>query len=129
MTKYSSGGFGSIPPVIKNLLIVNGLVWLAQLSFYKQGFFVEQYGALWGFDTGNFKIWQLVSYMFMHQALDEQGGIAFAHILFNMFALWMFGSILENVWGAKRFFTFYIICGILAGVTQLLMQSGFGYAV
>jgi membrane associated rhomboid family serine protease len=132
MANYNRGGsmgMGSIPPVIKNLLIINGLVWLAQIVFGKQGIFLEEYGALWSIGSGNFRIWQLVSYMFMHQALDAQGGIVFAHILFNMFALWMFGTILENVWGAKRFFTFYMICGIFAGITQLVMQSGFDYAV
>jgi membrane associated rhomboid family serine protease len=130
MTKYGSGGgFGSIPPVIKNLLIINGLVWLAQIVFGKQGIFLEEFGALWSIGSGNFRIWQLVSYMFMHQALDVQGGIVFAHILFNMFALWMFGTILENVWGSKRFLTFYMICGVFAGLTQLIMQAEFGYAV
>jgi len=130
MTNYGAGGgFGSIPPVIKNLLIINGLVWLAQIVFGKQGIFLEDFGALWSLGSGNFRVWQLVSYMFMHQALDPRGGIVFAHILFNMFALWMFGSILENVWGSKRFLTFYMICGIFAGLTQLLMQVDFGYSV
>jgi membrane associated rhomboid family serine protease len=129
MTKFSSGGFGSVPPVIKNLLIINGLVWLAQIVFAKQGIPLEMYGALWGLESGLFRIWQLVTYMFMHQALDADGSIAFAHILFNMFALWMFGTILENVWGGKRFLTFYMICGVVAGLTQLLMQPGAAYAV
>jgi membrane associated rhomboid family serine protease len=124
MANYSSGGggIGSIPPVIKNLLIINGLVWLAQIASVRQGFPLEYYGALWGFETGNFKIWQLVSYMFMHQAVYSNGDIAFAHILFNMFALWMFGSNLERFWGAKRFLTFYLLCGLAAGITQLVMQ-------
>jgi len=120
MANYSRGGFGSIPPVVKNLLIVNGLVFLAQYVFEGQGIRLEYWGALWGIGTGNFKGWQLVTYQFMH------GG--FTHILFNMFALWMFGSILENFWGARRFFLFYILCGIFAGVAQLLMESN-GYAV
>jgi membrane associated rhomboid family serine protease len=129
MANYSGGGLGSIPPVIKNLLIINGLVWLAQIVFGRQGFFLEEYGALWSLNSGNFKIWQLVTYMFMHQAFDPYPQIAFAHILFNMFALWMFGTILENVWGPKRFLTFYMICGVFAGLTQLIMQSDFGSAV
>jgi membrane associated rhomboid family serine protease len=115
MANYSSRGMGPIPPVIKNLLIINGLVFLAQYVFSKQGIYLELWGALWGLQTGNFKIWQLVTHMFMH------GGIS--HIVFNMFALWMFGSILENFWGGKRFLTFYMICGIIAGLTQLFMQS------
>jgi membrane associated rhomboid family serine protease len=130
MANYSSGGgLGSIPVVIKNLLIINGLVWLAQIVFAKQGYPLEPYGALWSFESGNFRIWQLVTYMFMHQALDAAGDLVFAHILFNMFALWMFGTILENVWGAKRFLTFYMICGVLAGVAQLVLQGGYSSAV
>lgn len=123
MANYSSGGLGSIPPVIKNLLIINGLVWLAQIAFTKQGTYLEVYGALWGLQSGNFKIWQLITYMFMHSAVDSQGGVVFSHILFNMFALWMFGTNLEKFWGAKRFLTFYMICGIAAGIAQLIMQS------
>ncbi|HEY4877190.1 MAG TPA: rhomboid family intramembrane serine protease [Puia sp.] len=119
----------TLTPVIKNLLIINGLVWLAQIVFAKQGYPLEIYGGLWSFDTGNFKVWQLVSYMFMHEAIDGAGQIAFAHILFNMFALWMFGNILENVWGSKRFLTFYMICGIGAGLVQLFFQKDFGYAI
>jgi membrane associated rhomboid family serine protease len=129
MTRYQGGGFPSIPPVIKNLLIINGLVWLAQIIFGYQHFFLEEYGALWSFNTGNFKAWQLITYMFMHEALDSTGSIVFSHILFNMFTLWMFGGILENVWGGKRFLTFYMICGVFAGLTQLFLQSDFGFAI
>ncbi len=114
MANYSSGGLGSIPPVVKNLLIINGLVFLAQYVFEQQDIRLEIWGALWGLRSGNFQVWQLITYMFMH------GGIS--HILFNMFALWMFGMILERFWGAKRFLTFYILCGIFAGITQLVMQ-------
>jgi len=128
MANYSRGGFGSMPPVVKNLLIINGLVWLAQIAFTKQGIYLEQWGALSAIQSGFFRIWQLVTYMFMHQAVDQYGNIAFAHILFNMFALWTFGTTLENFWGPKRFFTFYMLCGIFAGVAQLLTQSE-GYAV
>ena len=70
--------------------------------------------------SGLFKIWQLVTYMFMH------GNIG--HIIFNMFAFWTFGTTLENFWGSKRFLTFYILCGILAAVAQLFFQTE-GYAV
>lgn len=132
MANYGSGGsgigFGSIPPVVKNLLIINGLVWLAQIAFGKQGFFLENYGALFSIQSGLFRGWQLITYMFMHQALDSQGGIVFAHIGFNMFALWMFGGTVENFLGSKRFLVFYLLCGIFAGVAQLIMQSN-GYAI
>jgi membrane associated rhomboid family serine protease len=109
-------GFGSIPPVVKNLIIINVLVLLAQLAFAKQETYLEVWGALWGFGTGNFKIWQLVTYMFMHSTAT------YFHIIFNMVTLWMFGSILENFWGSKRFIQFYLICGVASGIVQMLIQ-------
>jgi len=108
-------GFGSIPPVVKNLLIINGLVFLAQYVFEGQGIRLEIWGALWGAGTGNFKVWQLITYQFMHGSIG--------HIFFNMLTLWMFGSTLENFWGSGRFLVFYIVCGIFAGIAQLIMQS------
>ncbi len=121
MANYGyGGGFGSTPPVVKNLLIINGLVFLAQFVFEQQGIRIEEWTALWAVGTGYFKGWQLITYQFLH------GG--FSHILFNMLALWTFGSTLENFWGSKRFLFFYIVCGILAGVVQLLFQTE-GYAV
>jgi membrane associated rhomboid family serine protease len=118
MANYSRGGFGPgpVPPVVKNLLIINGLIFLAQYVFQGQGIYIEQWGALWGIGTGNFKIWQLITYQFLH------GGIW--HIFFNMLTLWMFGTTLENFWGSKRFLTFYIVCGIFAGIAQLVTQNG-----
>jgi len=108
-------GFGPTPPVVKNLLIINGLIFLAQYVFQGRDIQLEYWGALWGIGTGNFKGWQLVTYQFMH------GGIF--HIAFNMLTLWMFGTTLENFWGGKRFLFFYIVCGIFAGVAQLIMEN------
>lgn len=113
----------SLPPVVKNLLIANVLVYLAQLYFRHTETPLELYGALWPLASGNFKIWQLVTHMFMH---DSSG---FFHILFNMFTLYMFGAQLEDVWGSKRFFNFYMICGIVAGLAQLFFGGDGGYAV
>ncbi|MBZ5858796.1 rhomboid family intramembrane serine protease [Flavihumibacter profundi] len=113
----------SLPPVVKNLLIANVLVFLAQMYFRNSETPLELYGALWPIASGNFKIWQLVTHMFMHATNN------WFHILFNMFTLYMFGSMLEQVWGPKRFFNFYIICGIVAALAQLFMGSDFGYAV
>jgi membrane associated rhomboid family serine protease len=70
--------------------------------------------ALYFPSSKQFGVWQFVSYMFMH------GG--FTHILFNMFALWMFGNVLENVWGPKRFLNYYLITGIGAGITHLVVS-------
>ncbi len=119
MTQYR--GINGIPPVVKNLLAINIVIWIAQIYFRKQGIALEVWGALWGIDTGNFKVWQLVTHMFMHASVDEFGRIEFMHIFFNMLTLWMFGRILENFWGSKKFLQFYIICGLAAGIAQLLV--------
>lgn len=105
--------------IVKNLLIANVLIFLAQMYFERMGNPLEYYGALMPVG-GGFKPWQLITYMFMH------GG--WAHIFFNMFTLYMFGPQLEEVWGSKRFFNFYMICGVMAGVAQLAL-GGNGYAV
>jgi membrane associated rhomboid family serine protease len=110
-----------LPPVVKNLLIANVLIFIAQLMFRNSETPLELYGALWPIASGNFKIWQLVTHMFMHGS--------WFHLLFNMFTLFMFGAMLEQLWGSKRFFNFYMICGIVAGLAQLLINPDFSYAV
>ena len=111
----------SLPPVVKNILIANVVIFFAQFIFEKQGIFLEQWGALFPYQSPHFRIWQLVTHMFMHAGLF--------HILFNMFALYMFGAMLENLWGAKRFLNFYMVCGIVAGIAQLLLDPNFDLAV
>lgn len=112
MQQYRPSGFSTLPMVVKNLLIINGLFFLATIAL-DSAFHIDlvKYLGLHYPSSRNFGIWQLVSYMFMH------GG--FSHILFNMFALWMFGNTLENVWGPKRFLNYYLITGIGAGVVQI----------
>lgn len=110
-------GFGtSLPPVVKNLIIANVVVFLAQFVLEQQGYSLIPLFALQPLGSGDFRVWQLVTHMFMH------GG--FMHILFNMFGLWMFGSLLENYWGPKRFFQFYMICGLIAGLAHLVFSNG-----
>src|SRR6202007_2714259 len=106
-----------LPTVVKNLLIINGLVFLAQNTLGGSGgsFSIDDMFALHAWKSNLFKPWQLVTHLFMH------GG--FSHIFFNMLALWMFGAILENVWGSKRFLTFYLICGLGAALIHLLFLS------
>lgn len=100
-------------PIVLNLIIINALAWLAQ-QMLKSPFDLTNWGALHYFGSSDFKPHQLITTMFLH----DTGGIA--HILFNMFGLWMFGSILENRFGSKRFLIFYLICGLGAGLlTQL----------
>jgi len=105
--------FRNTPPVVKNLLILNVLFFLATFLFSHQGIDLNELLGLHFWKSPNFYSFQLVTYMFMH------GGIA--HIFFNMFALWMFGRVLEQVWGPKRFLTYYMITGVGAGIIQLLV--------
>jgi membrane associated rhomboid family serine protease len=111
----------AFPPVVKNLIIINFLVWIAQLSFHNKDFDLTDYISLYPVDDPHFKFYQLITHMFAHAAYAG-GSIVFYHILFNMFALWMFGRVLENVWGGKRFLFFYLACGIGAAVCHLLVQ-------
>jgi len=112
MAEFRPGSFQILPPVIKNLIIVNVLVFLAQKAFDPTDFgTVSQLFALHDVRSVYFKPHQLITHLFMH------GGIW--HIFFNMFALWMFGSTLENVWGPKRFLIFYMLCGLGAAVLHL----------
>ncbi len=112
MTEFRPGGFQFIPPVIKNLLILNVLVFFAQITFQNsQAFPIYHWLALHDVHSVYFKPYQLITYMFMHGD--------FGHLFFNMFALWMFGAVLENVWGAKRFLFFYIACGLGSGLLHL----------
>lgn len=127
------GGFSFFPPVIKNLLIINVVVFLIQIlgekiiasSGLTLSDMLTKYFSLiplGGFVAGTrgaelvewaFYPWQLITYQFMHGS--------FSHILFNMFSLWMFGIEIENYWGSKKFLYFYLTCGVVAGLCQLLI--------
>ena len=98
--------------MIKNLIIVNALVFFAQKIFGNNGpYGIENLFALHDIHSVYFRPHQLVTHLFMHGS--------FTHILFNMLALWMFGSILENLWGSKRFLVFYMLCGLGAALMHL----------
>lgn len=105
----------SLPPVTKNLIIINVLFFAGTIVARKYGINLEDILGLHFFLADKFNPIQLVSYMFMHAG--------FTHIFFNMFAVWMFGRILEQVWGPKKFLFYYFVCGIGAG----LMQEGVQY--
>jgi membrane associated rhomboid family serine protease len=96
-------------PVVRNLIIINVLFYLAMLAFgggaNNLPWLTVQFGGYYP-ASPMFKPWQLITHMFMH---DHKG---FTHIFFNMFALYMFGSSLERVWGAKRFIIYYFVCGL-----------------
>ncbi len=127
--------FTVFPPVIKNLLILNGLVYLAQMAAVatQNGPLAELLNAMALYPPGapdvgysifgpgrveipGFWPWQLVTYGFLH------GGLG--HLFFNMFALWMFGLRVENEWGSRRFAIFYFACVIGAGLIQILVMLG-----
>ncbi len=106
----------NIPIVTKNLLIINIGAFLATFIFGGMGIDLNDMLGLHFFLAEDFKVWQLFTYMFMH------GG--FMHLLMNMFMLWMFGTVVENVWGDRKFLIFYLVCGIGAGICQELAQYG-----
>lgn len=111
----------NIPTITKNLLIVNVVVFLATYLFRTIGVDLNNVLGLHFFLAPDFHIYQLFTYMFAH------GG--FSHIFFNMFALWMFGCIVERTWGAKKFLTYYIVCGVGAGLFQELAQFAQFYLI
>jgi membrane associated rhomboid family serine protease len=117
MTEFRPSRFEILPAVVKNLLIINGLFFLAQntITGPTVSFSFDDVFALHAWQSSLFKPWQLITHMFLHGD--------FGHILGNMFALWMFGSVLENLWGSKRFLTFYMICGLGAAFIHLLSLS------
>ncbi len=116
---FFGGGFSFFPPVIKTLIIANVVVFLLMMlggAFTIGGArlsdIITRFFALMPLGWG-FLPWQLVTYLFMH------GGLF--HLFFNMFILWMFGMELENMWGSKKFLTFYLICGVGAGLIHMFI--------
>ena len=103
----------NIPLVVKNLLIINILLYLATTMI--DGIDLYDLLGLHHWKSEKFFPHQFVTHMFMH------GGIT--HLLFNMFGLWMFGAVLENVWGSKRFLIFYMIAGLGAALIQMIAQT------
>ncbi len=109
----SSGGFQTPTPAVLNLIIINVIVFVAQITFggLSGESKVTDLFALHHYKSDEFRIHQIITHMFMHGS--------FMHLFFNMFSLYMFGRMIENMWGAKRFLIFYFICGIGAAVVQL----------
>ena len=115
MNNYRSPFAGAVPPVTLNIIIINVIVWLAQVAFLRNGFDLSRLFGLHYFESQGFRIYQLVTYMFLH----DTG--SFMHVFSNMFAVFMFGRTLEQVWGPKRFLSFYMITGTGAGLVQMLV--------
>jgi membrane associated rhomboid family serine protease len=113
MNQHRSSFLDSIPPVVKNLLVINLLFWLAAITLHQmKGINVNYWLGLHYWEASNFYPFQFITYMFLH-SLDS-----FGHLFFNMFGLFMFGRILEYTWGSKRFLVYYMITGIGAGIIQ-----------
>jgi membrane associated rhomboid family serine protease len=113
--QFRPGGFRILPPVVKNLLIINGLFFLATISL-QSGFKIDL-NTSWGLyyiGSEQFRPFQFLTYMFLH------GDIT--HLFFNMFAFWMFGNAIENYWGPKRFLIYYFATGIGAAIVQMLVS-------
>lgn len=115
MYNENSSFLGNISPVVRNLLIINVLLFIAKLALQNKIVFghadgLTYYLGMHYWQAEAFRPWQLITYMFMH------GNIS--HVFFNMFALWMFGSILEQSLGTKRFLIYYMVTGIGAGIIQ-----------
>ena len=109
--------FSNIPKVTRTILIINVIVFLIefiQSPSNPQQSWLADYGSLHFFLASDFYLFQFITYQFLH------GG--FTHLFFNMFALWMFGCVIENVWGPKKFIFYYILCGVGAGICQELVQ-------
>lgn len=110
-----------IPTAVKHLLIINIIVFVADYVLQMRGFDLNSFLGLWSLEVpennpyGHFQLWQPVTYMFAHGN--------FTHIFFNMYALWIFGSVMENHWGTRRFLFYYFACGIGAGLLYLLVPG------
>lgn len=106
---YQPSNYSLIPPVVKNLIIINVIFFIVSWLFIPN---LEDFlGLQFGFNF--LKPWQFITYMFLH------GG--FSHLFFNMFALWMFGAVIEQSLGAQKFLYFYLVCGVGAAVIQLIV--------
>ena len=113
MAQFFRGGISSMPPVTKNIIIINALIWLVEVIFPQFGVNgIIRHLGLHFVEATNFNPAQIITYMFVH---DQR---TFFHVFFNMLTLFFFGPSLERVWGAKKFLFFYMICGIGAALVQ-----------
>jgi len=112
--RSSSGFMSSVPVVTKNLIIINALLWLASAVLPKVGIDIQSVLGLHYIGSDHFMLSQLITYMFMHDPYN------IGHVFFNMFGVYMFGRILEQVWGPRRFLLFYMVTGIGAAIIQEL---------
>src|SRR6185369_937765 len=117
-SRYGGFGIGGWTPAVKILIISCVVAFFLQIFDRLAGgpAFTYKFGLTPSLVTHNFYLWQLVTYIFLHDTGQ------FFHILFNMLTLWMFGSELESVWGTRQFTKFFFICGIGAGLLTVLLS-------
>jgi len=115
MFERFGGRGGSMPPAVLNLLIINVIFFLATQVLARSGIDLVKYLGLYYPGSDLFRPYQLITHMFMHATLT--------HLFFNMFALWMFGRVLESVWGSQRFLVYYFVTGLGAAALHLLVNS------
>jgi membrane associated rhomboid family serine protease len=101
-----------LPPATRAIIVANAVMFFLQSFFSGPAIYRL---ALWPLETPLFRPWQLITYAFLHAG--------FMHIFFNMFAVFMFGRVLEDAWGARRFLAYYFACVLAAGLTQLAVTS------
>ena len=103
----------NLPTVTRYLLIANFIIFLLAATFQRYGIDLNTIGGLHYISASSFHWWQPITYMFLHAN--------FSHIFFNMFAVWMFGPLIEQEWGPRRFAVYYLICGLGAALIQELV--------
>jgi membrane associated rhomboid family serine protease len=111
MSNFRPGGFQQLPVVVKNIIIINVLVFLLDQLLQSRGIHLDDYLALHYWQSPMFRWWQPLTHMFMHGSIE--------HIAFNMFGLWMFGRVIESLWTPQRFLLFYLVCGLGAAFCHL----------
>ncbi len=113
---FQPGRYQMLPEVTKYLLVINGLMYLATyvLSNTPLRPFFDSL-ALYQPGTPDFHFWQILTSVFMHGS--------FLHLFSNMFSLWMFGAVIENIWGGRRFLVYYLVTAVGAGVLYLLVNQ------
>ncbi|MDI1355420.1 MAG: rhomboid family intramembrane serine protease [bacterium] len=113
-SQYRPGGFGHLPLVTKNIIIINVVLYLLKVVLEGRGINLDDYLGLHYYLASNFKPHQFVTYIFMHGS--------FSHILFNMLGVYIFGQVLEQVWGPKRYLIFYMVTGLGAALAQYIIM-------
>lgn len=113
-SQYRPGGFGHLPIVTKNIIIINVVLYLLKVVMQARGINLDDYLGLHYYLASNFRPHQFVTYIFMHGS--------FSHILFNMLGVYIFGQVLEQVWGPKRYLIFYMVTGLGAALAQYIIM-------